>query len=181
MYQVTWNHKNRKESEFYLGWSLDQTGNSNNITVMIFKGLGTWLLMFSDFVPISLLVTLEFIKFFQAIFITYDAYIFDETKDMFAKVQSSNLTEELGQVQYIFSDKTGTLTQNVMEFKKMSIGSFTYGISDPDNFNNYSDSASAQNTEETKDENLPQTPLLFKNDSSKLTQELDPDITNVRF
>jgi phospholipid-transporting ATPase len=153
VYQVTWNHRNREESEFYLGWSLSQTRDASSVTISVFKGLGTWLLMFSDFVPISLLVTLEFIKFFQAIFITYDANIFDETKDMFAKVQSSNLTEELGQVQYIFSDKTGTLTQNVMEFKKMSIGSFTYGISDSETFNNYSDTVSAQNTEEIKENN----------------------------
>ena len=50
---------------------------------------------------------------------------------MEARVQSSNLNEQLGMVQYIFSVKTGTLTQNIMEFKRFSAGEVSYGSDNP--------------------------------------------------
>jgi P-type E1-E2 ATPase len=66
--------------------------------------------MIVNIVPIALMVTLEMVKFVQGMFINWDYTIYDESKDMSTKAQSSNLNEELGTVHYVFSDKTGTLT-----------------------------------------------------------------------
>jgi len=79
-------------------------------------------------VPISLLVTLEMVKFFQGILIAKDPEMIHKESNTPTNVQSSNLNEELGQIEYVFSDKTGTLTQNYMEFRKLIAKGKPYGM-----------------------------------------------------
>ncbi|KAL9852691.1 phospholipid-transporting ATPase IA isoform 3-T3 [Geothlypis trichas] len=87
----------------------------------------TFIILFNNLIPISLLVTLEVVKFIQAYFINWDIDMHYEPTDTAAMARTSNLNEELGQVKYIFSDKTGTLTCNVMQFKKCTVAGIAYG------------------------------------------------------
>uniref|UniRef100_A0A8C4UNI8 Phospholipid-transporting ATPase n=1 Tax=Falco tinnunculus TaxID=100819 RepID=A0A8C4UNI8_FALTI len=81
----------------------------------------TFIILYNNLIPISLLVTLEVVKFTQALFINWDIDMYYPETDTPAMARTSNLNEELGQVKYLFSDKTGTLTCNIMNFKKCSI------------------------------------------------------------
>ncbi|PIC41418.1 hypothetical protein B9Z55_008841 [Caenorhabditis nigoni] len=97
-------------------------------------GVLTFFILYNNLIPISLQVTLEIVRFFQAIYINNDIEMYDVNSDSCAIARTSNLNEELGQVKYIMSDKTGTLTRNVMKFKRVSIGSQNYGNNEDDEF-----------------------------------------------
>jgi phospholipid-translocating P-type ATPase (flippase) len=95
---------------------------------------GHWLLtslyyftLMSAFVPISLFVSMVMIRAFQSYFMVQDLGMYDEETDTRMKVRNMGLNEELGTVSHIFSDKTGTLTCNKMEFKKLCVGGVDYG------------------------------------------------------
>ncbi|KAI7896450.1 uncharacterized protein EV154DRAFT_492260 [Mucor mucedo] len=93
----------------------------------------TFMILFNSFIPISLMVTMEIVKYIQAIMIDNDLDIYYEKTDTPAVARSSSLIEELGQVEYVFSDKTGTLTCNEMEFRQCSISGLSYSLKpDPD-------------------------------------------------
>ncbi len=72
--------------------------NSKFNVMNLISMLGTWILIFTNLVPISLLVTMEMIKFIQGIFISWDIEIYDTEKNQPTLVQTSTLNEELGQV-----------------------------------------------------------------------------------
>ncbi|KAI8090920.1 uncharacterized protein B0P05DRAFT_463626 [Gilbertella persicaria] len=93
----------------------------------------TFMILFNSFIPISLMVTMEIVKYIQASMIDNDLDIYYEKTDTPAVARSSSLIEELGQVEYVFSDKTGTLTCNEMEFRECSISGLCYAtVPDPD-------------------------------------------------
>ncbi|KAF9366256.1 hypothetical protein BGX34_004707 [Mortierella sp. NVP85] len=86
----------------------------------------TFLILYNNLIPISLMVTMEVVKFWQAQLINADLDMYYEKTDTPALARTSSLVEELGQIEYIFSDKTGTLTCNEMEFRQCSIGGLAY-------------------------------------------------------
>ncbi|XP_057542625.1 putative phospholipid-transporting ATPase 9 [Amaranthus tricolor] len=87
----------------------------------------TGLMLYSYLIPISLYVSIEIVKVLQSLFINQDIQMYYEEADKPAHARTSNLNEELGQVDTILSDKTGTLTCNSMEFIKCSIAGTAYG------------------------------------------------------
>ena len=77
----------------------------------------TYFLLLNTFIPISLIVSTEIIKMIQGIFIGWDILLYSKWRHCFCSVKSVSIIEELGNVNFIFSDKTGTLTKNQLQFK----------------------------------------------------------------
>ncbi|XP_008012167.3 phospholipid-transporting ATPase IC isoform X2 [Chlorocebus sabaeus] len=86
-----------------------------------------YIIVLNTMVPISLYVSVEVIRLGQSHFINWDLQMYYAEKDTPAKARTTTLNEQLGQIHYIFSDKTGTLTQNIMTFKKCCINGQIYG------------------------------------------------------
>ena len=115
------NHK-----KFYLNFIKYERSPSLESFIAFFS----YILLLNTLIPISLIVTLEIVKVIQGFFINWDTDLYSFKYKKFCFAKSVSINEELGNVNYIFSDKTGTLTCNKMEFKYCIIGETCYQYKD---------------------------------------------------
>ena len=112
-------------------------GSKENHPYIVFSGYSagfdsflvwcTYMVLLNTMIPISLIVSIEIVKMSQSYFIDKDKLMYSELRKKYCNVKSASLNEELGQIEYVFTDKTGTLTLNRMEFKIAVIGQRMFG------------------------------------------------------
>ncbi|KAF3796595.1 Phospholipid-transporting ATPase 1 [Nymphaea thermarum] len=117
-----------------LDFSKDDDGNVGprnynyyGIGMQIFFVFLMSVIVFQIMIPISLYISMELVRLGQAYFMIRDIKMYDEKSDSRFQCRALNINEDLGQIKYVFSDKTGTLTENKMEFQCASIRGVDYG------------------------------------------------------
>ncbi|KAJ6969168.1 phospholipid-transporting ATPase 1-like [Populus alba x Populus x berolinensis] len=99
------------------------------IPMEIFFSFLSSIIVFQIMIPISLYITMELVRIGQSYFMIGDRHMYDSSSNSRFQCRSLNINEDLGQIRYVFSDKTGTLTENKMEFQRASVNGKSYGCS----------------------------------------------------
>ncbi|TRY92634.1 hypothetical protein DNTS_007692 [Danionella cerebrum] len=97
-----------------------------HVIIRAFTDFLAFMVLFNYIIPVSMYVTVEMQKFLGSYFILWDDDMFDEEIGERPLVNTSDLNEELGQVEYVFTDKTGTLTENNMELRECCVNGHVY-------------------------------------------------------
>uniref|UniRef100_A0A8C9HIR2 Phospholipid-transporting ATPase n=1 Tax=Piliocolobus tephrosceles TaxID=591936 RepID=A0A8C9HIR2_9PRIM len=119
-----WQNKKGYYFQIFLPWE-KYVSSSAVSAILIFW---SYFIILNTMVPISLYVSVEIIRLGNSLYINWDRKMFYAPRNTPAQARTTTLNEELGQVKYVFSDKTGTLTQNIMIFNKCSINGKLYGM-----------------------------------------------------
>ncbi|XP_054838536.1 phospholipid-transporting ATPase IF isoform X2 [Eublepharis macularius] len=122
--KYTWQSEEKWDEPWY-NEKTEHERNSSKILRFISDFLA-FMVLYNFIIPISLYVTVEMQKFLGSFFIGWDLDLYHEETKQKAQVNTSDLNEELGQVEYVFTDKTGTLTENEMQFQQCSINGVKY-------------------------------------------------------
>lgn len=112
--------------QFMVGDELGTAGAEPDPFYQAFLAFWTYVIILQVMIPLSLYVTIELAKLVQIFHIHSDPQLKDPLTGKKIECRALNITEELGQIQYIFSDKTGTLTENNMIFRRCSVGGIDY-------------------------------------------------------
>lgn len=138
---------NKKSIKNNQAWYLYEQDVGVAPTIMSF------VIMYNTMIPLSLYVTMEIIKVMQSKLMAWDIDMYYAETNTPCEPRTATVLEELGQVSYIFSDKTGTLTDNKMIFKKFSIcgSSWEHNI-DQESPSNKSESSISKDASHTSTE-----------------------------
>uniref|UniRef100_A0A8B9BPN7 Phospholipid-transporting ATPase n=1 Tax=Anser brachyrhynchus TaxID=132585 RepID=A0A8B9BPN7_9AVES len=119
-----WESKEYRDEPWY-NWKTEPE-RKRNVFLQAFTDFLAFMVLFNYIIPVSMYVTVEMQKFLGSYFLTWDEEMFDEDTGEGPLVNTSDLNEELGQIEYVFTDKTGTLTENNMEFVECCIEGHVY-------------------------------------------------------
>jgi magnesium-transporting ATPase (P-type) len=112
----------------HLGMESPSEGNVRSPVLYAGVLFVTFWILYSYLVPISLFVTLEIVKFWQGfVYVNWDEGMRDPATGDYALARNTSLIEDLGKVDYVFSDKTGTLTSNEMQLRQIAVKDTVYG------------------------------------------------------
>ncbi|KAL0963480.1 hypothetical protein UPYG_G00306970 [Umbra pygmaea] len=122
--KYTWQWSTNQDEPWYNHRT--EIDRERHVVIRAFTDFLAFMVLFNYIIPVSMYVTVEMQKFLGSYFIAWDRDLYDEELGEGAQVNTSDLNEELGQVEYVFTDKTGTLTENRMEFIECCVDGHIY-------------------------------------------------------